>query len=456
MDPGPSTRGRRDRLALAAALVLVLAVAFGARVFWVLRVDNPFDNLYSDMGFYILRARWLANGEIPDFPRELAMYPPGTHTLYAAEMLLIGWKHPLPFALVHCMWGALVAPCSLLLARRVTPSLWVAALTALLMAVWQPQLVYSGFFSSEQLACGLFALTAWLMVRLAETRSGVTPAAGAARAVACGLAAGITYLVRPQFALTAALLGAAWLFAAWRRRGVSPPPRWREAALFFGLLGLAVAGGAIRYASIAHRPGLIADEDALQRLFADTEIGQVSSWQGGRRWTFIPPSKIATGEMREYGFEGYIGDRDKLDLGRRQFLRGKPLSFRLRHLLSNVDLLVERNWLWPENDHVDSSPRRRAYSDFFESLVRRLLPLAAIGMLSAAWRRTPVLVVASAYVVTAVAVAAFFWGEMRYRVPYDTFLVLLALEGARLLLASGARLARALRVESRRPLRAGR
>jgi hypothetical protein len=73
----------------------------------------------------------------------------------------------------------------------------------------------------------------------------------------------------------------------------------------------------------------------------------------------------------------------------------------------------------------------------FESLLHALLPLSAIGLVSTAWRRTPVLVVAAAYVATVVAVAALFWGEMRYRVPYDTFLVLLGLEGARVLWTAG-------------------
>jgi hypothetical protein len=331
---------------------------------------------------------------------------------------------------------------------RVTRTLWVAAPAGLLMAVWQPQLVYSGFFSSEQLACGLFALTAWLLIRFAEAPLG----GGRTSAVAAGVASGVTYFVRPQFALTAALLAVAWLLAAWRHHELFPlwNRRWLPTSILAFILGLAVVGGAVRYAHIAHEPGLIADEDALQRLFADTDIGQVKSGLGGRHWQFTPPSKIAAGEMREYAFEGYIGDRDKLEQGRRRFLEGRPLGWRLRHMLSNVDLLVERNWLWPESDHVGTSPLRRKYNDVFASLVRTLLPLAALGMASAAWRRTPVLVVASAYVMTVVVVAAFFWGEMRYRIPYDTFLVLLAIEGGRVLVKGAMRAVRAVVARLRR------
>jgi len=421
------------RIAIAISALCVLAVAFAVRFEWVLHVDNPFDNLYSDMGFYIVRAQWLATGTTTDFPRELAMYPPGTHTLYAAEMALIGWSRHTPFLVAHCLWGALVAPCVLLLSLRVVRSLFVAIPVGLCMAIWQPQVVYSGFFSSEQFACGLFAVGALLLVRHVETGRG---------AILTGLVAGTTYLVRPQFLLTAALLGVAWLLAAWRRPALAPRLRWGRSVLAAALMGGFVAGGAIRYASIAERPGLIADEDALQRLFADTDVGKVSSWIGGRHWVFMPPSKIAVGEMREYAFEGYIGDRAKLQEGRRLFLRGRSLEWRAKHLLSNIDLLVEHNWLWPESDHVNREPWRHRYSEDFESVLHWLLPLAALGLLSALWRRTPVLIVATAYVATVVVVAALFWGEMRYRVPYDGFLVILSLEGARLLVVGAWRLVR--------------
>ena len=429
------TRRPASRLCIAVALLCMLAVAFAVRLEWVRHVDDPFDNQYSDMAFYVARARWLVAGTIPEFPRELGMYPPGTHTLYAAEIALIGWSRHTAFLVAHCLWGALVAPCVMLLSLRVVRSLWVAFPVGLLMAVWQPQVVYSGFFSSEQFACGLFAVSAWLLVRHAETGRG---------AIVTGLVAGTTYLVRPQFLLTVALLGGAWLLAAWRRPALAPRPRWGRTAIAAALMGAFVAGGAIRYASIAERPGLIADEDALQRLFADTDVGKVQSGMGGRHWVFVPPSKMAVGEMREYSFDGYIGDRDKLEQGRRLFLRGRSLEWRAKHLLSNIDLLVERNWLWPESDHVNREPWRRRYSEDFESLLHWLLPLAALGLLSALWRRTPVLLVAAAYVATVVVVAALFWGEMRYRVPYDGFLIILSLEGARLLVSGAWRLVRSV------------
>ena len=58
-------------------------------------------------------------------------------------------------------------------------------------------------------------------------------------------------------------------------------------------------------------------------------------------------------------------------------------------------------------------------------------PLALVGLLSAAVRPRLALVVCGAHVLTALVTAAFFYGEIRYRVPYDVFLFVLAVEGAR-------------------------
>jgi hypothetical protein len=55
-------------------------------------------------------------------------------------------------------------------------------------------------------------------------------------------------------------------------------------------------------------------------------------------------------------------------------------------------------------------------------------------MISCARRPTLVPLVCSAHVVTMLVVAAFFCGEQRYRVPYDLFIVLLAVAGARFLI----------------------
>jgi hypothetical protein len=427
----PSSSSPRARGAgVAVGALAVFAVALAVRLAWVRGVSNPFDNIYSDMGGYIDRALRLVGARPPGFVRDLGIYPFGTHTVYAAEMELVGWQNHGAFAFVHCLWGAAVAPFTMLLALRVVAKTWVGVAVGLLVAVWQPLVVYSGFFSSEQLSSALFVANAWLLTRHVETGRG---------ALATALTGALAYLVRPQFLLTAVLLAGAFWVA--RRRW----PR-RRIPLILGCLAVAIGVGVVRYTTLTNQFGLICDGDAMQRLFADTDIGIIESSDGDHNWFFAPPAKVQTGEMRKFSFRGFIGDRAPLEKARRDEVRRYTLGWRARHLLGNVALLVSRNELWPESDHARDRPWRREYNDFFKSLVLALLPLAALGLASTARRPRLVLVIAAAHVLTTIVTTALFYGEARYRVPYDAFLLLLALEGlawlgalAGRLLARGAR-----------------
>ncbi len=421
---------RARRISAATAAVAVFALALAIRVFWVEHVNDPYSNVYSDMQGYIDRARVLVESRPDPYPRFLAFFPPGTHLVYALEMVLLGWPPKLPFLIVHCAWGALVAPCVLLMSLRVVPRAWgawglsAAVLFGVLAAAWQPQVTYCGFFSSEELSMGLFAVTSWLLARHIETGRG---------AVATGLCAGLAYLVRPQFLLTAVLLVCGWIVAL-AMRMIPPRPfdtRRRRVGLVVAVFGLAVLMGATWHLALTQRPGLIADNEALQRLFADTDLGVVGSSEGGRVWVFSPPSKAQAGEIRRYDFDGYIGDRAKLERIRQELVRQRSLAWRVRHLVGSVELLMFRNDTWPESVSLERHSRRRAYADLFKKLLVALLPFVAIGLVSTALRPRLVLVIAAAQVVTVLAVAAFFWGEARHRVPYDSFLLLLALEGMR-------------------------
>ena len=99
---------------------------------------------------------------------------------------------------------------------------------------------------------------------------------------------------------------------------------------------------------------------------------------------------------------------------------------------SNVSLLFVRNTLWPEDGRLGDSPWRSAYSDATRAVLLALVcPLSLLGLVSCLRRPTATTVVVAAHVLTAIVTAAFFCGEQRYRVPYDVFFILLALEGAR-------------------------
>ncbi len=409
------------------AVVGVFAFALVVRLVWGSYVDSPFDNIFSDMGGYINRALQAAYGKGDPAPIFATFYSPGAHLIYAAQMRLVGFSHHAPFLLLHCLWGAVVAPCALLLALRIVPRLPVAVAFGLLVAVWDPLLSFTGYFFFEQPDAGLLALSTWLVVRQIEGKRG---------AIALGITTGLAYLVRSQIALTIAALGTVWLIGTVLRRSWARPA-WSRLLITALLVASAVVFGSVRYHGLSGHWGLICDDEAMARLFADTSYGKVKALTMRPDGTpmgeffFAPPSKVQTGETREYAFKGYLGDPVMLGRARREEVARMTLAERIVRWGNNVSLLFVHNDLWPESTHLGNSPWRSAYADASKDVLLALVcPLALVGMIASVRRPRAVPVVLSAQVLTALVTAAFFYGEARYRVPYDVFLLLLALHGA--------------------------
>ena len=419
----------RLRLSGAALAALgVFAVALAARLLWVSYVDNPYDNIFSDMGGYINRAKQAAYGSGDPFPIFATLYPPGAHLVYAAEMKLVGFDHHWPMLFLNCLWGAAVAPSAMLMATRIDKRLAMPVVVGLFMALWYPVLAFAGFFSSEQPFAGAIAVSAWLLVRQVDTGKG---------AVSLGIASAVAYLIRPQiimtlFALT--LLGLVIVFreplerflAFLKRLPVMPRLRVGRLLIAGGILTAAVVFGAIRYHSLCGRWGLVSDNSAMTRLWADTNYGKVRSKLG---FFFESPPKNENGEHRELLVDGYVGDPAVLDRARQNEVHYMTLSERVVRWVRNVRFLFVDNALWPESMHMGDGWRRKTYEYTKRLLLYALCPLALLGMLRCARRPRLVPLVCTAHVLTMLVVAAFFFAEQRYRVPYDIFIVLLAAEG---------------------------
>jgi hypothetical protein len=410
------------------AALAVFVVALAVRLLWVSYVDNPFDNVFSDMGGYINRARQAAYGSGDPFPIFATLYPPGAHLVYAAEMRLVGFDHHGPMLFLNCLWGAAVAPSALLMATRIQKRLAIAVVVGLFMALWYPVLAFCGFFSSEQPFAGAIAVSAWLLVRQVDAGKG---------AISLGVASAVAYLIRPQIILTLFALTVLGGVAVFREplerrlaflRHLPAMPRLRVARLLVagGILTAAVIFGAARYHSLCGRWGLISDNSAMTRLWADTNYGEVRSKQG---FFFTSPPKNENGEHRELLVDGYVGDPRVLDQARRNEVHYMTLGERVARWVRNVRFLFVDNALWPESMHQGTGWRLKTYEATRRVLLFALCPLAVLGMVRCFRRPTLVPLVCTAHVLTMLVVAAFFFAEQRYRVPYDVFIVLLALEG---------------------------
>lgn len=410
-------------------MIAVFVLAFVARLLWAETVLSPFDSIYSDMEGYVSRADALLDGSTPGDPRLLALFPPGTHTILAIEFRLFGRNAVHTFAVVHSLVDALPAPLCAALILRLIPSLWAAAAAGLAVAFWYPHVAYVGFFSSEVWFSALVVLQTWLAARpWARTRS----------LLLVGMATAATFVVRPQFLLTWGLqmIPEGYRFVFRRRRART---FWR--IVCFSLpLALMIGVTATRFHRLSGHWGLIA-ESAGTRLWADTDVCKIEShWQtpdgGHYEYWFSPPSKPAVKPSDTVSFEGYIVDPHILDQIRRERLRGVSLRDRVARRIGNIELLLVNNLPWPESNYhddvsifrrTDGVSRHHLLEDFRDVLLYAGLPFCLWGLLLG--KKNWTLYVLATNLFTIVFTAAFFFGEARYLIPYDPFILLLAVVG---------------------------
>lgn len=414
-------RSRETRLlhAFAAASTLL---ALGVRLFWIFRIQSPYRAVYSDMNGYVERARALVAGTTTSFPRLTALYPYGAHYVYAAVFRVFGYEHQTAVCIVQAVLCSIPVYFFVLFASRFFAKAWVPLVLGVVFAVWQPVVWCTGYFLSETPYLALLFLNAWLCLRFAETkRSGF----------ALGLTAAVLFTVRPQFILTFGLLAMAHV---WKERRRLFRIHLLRPYMLVALPWLFVLPyGVVRYHRLTGRWGLISENGQLNRLFADTTVGRVEGrWiaPNGDYWSFTvePPCKPPLGETEVVRIDGYMGDPDTLSRIRAEHLRGKSLGWRLYRTFNNVRLLWDLNDPWPERDGARKDPFRGWAQRWFNEVARWVvIPLACLGVV--VLRKRTALVVVLAHLVTLVILSMFFLAEARYRVPYDPFLILVAVAG---------------------------
>jgi Dolichyl-phosphate-mannose-protein mannosyltransferase len=175
------------------------SIVLGAviRAAWVLVLHSPLDHIYSDSKTYVDTAMHLAQLATPE--RFDAFYPPGTRVLLAIPLALIGAdRDGLTGAAVLWMVLSALTPYFMWRYLRFLLRPEAAALGAALCALWPLHIAYAGFFTSETPGLAFLALALWLAERSANwlsTRDGLV----------AGLAGGIAAAVRPAFALNVIL-----------------------------------------------------------------------------------------------------------------------------------------------------------------------------------------------------------------------------------------------------------
>ena len=178
-----------------ARVSIILGAAI--RAAWVLVLHSPLDSIYSDSKTYVDTAMHLAQLVPPE--RFDAFYPPGTRALLAIPLALIGPDRD-GLTAGAVLWTALSALTPYFMWRylRLLLAPAGAAIGAVFCALWPLHIAYAGFFTSETPGLAFLVLSLWLAersVRLLSTRNGLL----------AGLAGGVAAAIRPAFALNVVL-----------------------------------------------------------------------------------------------------------------------------------------------------------------------------------------------------------------------------------------------------------
>jgi len=425
-------------------LLTLTALALLTRLVWVLLIHPPGQYVYSDMGMYVKRATDLAVNGPREGVRDLAWQAYGTHYLLSVPFKLFGAGAPFRAAAV--LWGLLGAaavPLTYLLACRVLPTARLAKIAGITALLWYPNLSTTGFFLSETpFLCAQLLAVYWLVRVLQE---GV-------RAWPAGLAAGLTFMLRPQSALFFVLVFVLWLVNAKRLP-------WVRLKQLFGVaipLLLALAFSVWRYHSHTGRWDGIAENANMNltagrchnivtqafRSKADLKKSEAKNNTGDGRRVSLPgyrtlrqtfPDGHPLGLNPAMGsdtirFVGYIGDpwihRDL----RAECYRRTGLLGQLQYSLMNLSLQWFVGRQWPDNskNHEYFLPVAEVYRYFFIAVL--LVPsLLGVGLGLARWRRAPAAAMVALCLLTSMLLAAVFFGDVRLRTPYDPYAIILGL-----------------------------
>jgi 4-amino-4-deoxy-L-arabinose transferase-like glycosyltransferase len=395
-----------DHIALGAVIVGV-----AIRAAWVLSLHPPLDYVYSDMKGYVDRAVELATGMPLD--RYDAFYPPGTHWLLALPLFVFGFDRTGLWA-AAVLWWALSAltPFAMWRFARYHLTIPAAAITAVLVALYPLHIAYSGFFLSETPALALLTGSLWLAAHAAarDRTRGFFDA---------GILGGFAATNRP--ALIANLLVAlVSLPGPIRRRATAALGGGVALVLILVIAHNSIAAGKLTF--ISENSGL-----TFWLGHCDVRTVRAGDQRVGPYFEFAAPPALERGSGKDYVFP----DRAAWDQG---FFYGLAFDCirndgvgHLRTLARGVLDMTLTSVPWPMSEEPELGSRVA----FVNRLLSAALPFILFG---AVWlirerrrRAEPAgEAVMLAHFACVLVTALLFFGDPRFREPYDVFALALA------------------------------
>lgn len=398
-------------------MLAAVAVVGGtvARVVWGLWLHPGSHFVYSDMHGYVTRAVAVVHGTYlgPDG----GVYPPGTHLLLAVPFGLFGTGTAGMWAadVLWCLMASLVPLLAWLLVRDLIDER-AGAVTAAVCAAWPPFVSFAGYFTSETPATMLLVLALWLLLRLRR----VTAPAPQSLLLAAGAGAAVvaTVAVRPQLSLNVVVAVIPLLFL------------WRRALLVTAAaVGAVVPLAAVLFLGqqLSGQPSLGAN-GGVNFFQGHCAVHAVLAGPVDDVMEVLSPIAVQQHMGLDYTFRFHrMTDQPFFYSQGWHCITADP-AHQVTLALHHVADLTATTRMWPQVDDNGAFAHAVNTTNLVWAFVLPLTVIAAVVR----WRRTATgrrdaHVELLAHLLCAVVLAIVYYGDPRFRVPYDVFgLALLA------------------------------
>jgi hypothetical protein len=460
-------------------MLVLFVAALIVRLNWNL-VAHPLDGfLYSDMKGYWGRADALLDHPLSSREYDV-FFPFGTTWLVAGLKLVFGREAIWSVAWLYALLGAAIVVMAYAITDRLVGEgvRWMAPAVGLFLVVYYPLVAIGGYLLSELPFCLFLTSSVLLLLRLLDEQPRTRDA------WLLGVTLGLGALFRPQILMSVALVGGYWLLLklASRKRGDDPYAKlsWATLARIAVPLLVILTLASIRFYAHTQRFGLVSDNSSINLVFGRCHNKGIYSRpddQGHGTVRFAPPpliqleanskrnpdalitSRSIWGDhpepvadvpgfaIDEYGctrrtchlpggeieYRGYIGDREIHKKIVRACLERGGLQRQAYFTLTHWVLLWDKNLMWP--DQANPRPRStveretwRACQQVWAHVHRIVLLVPALFALGFVLmpRRRPKQALVALNLWALLIVAGIWFGGIRFRVPYDPIITVLA------------------------------
>lgn len=388
-----------------------MAIVVGAllRLAWVIYHPNQ-DSVYSDMDGYLDRAIKIATGE--ELGRYDAFWPPGTHLLLTAPLAILG-PDRLGLWAATLLWATMSSVTPYLAWRLgrtlLTPA--AAALTTILVALSPLYITNAGYFLSETPSLAFLLGSLWLGHRAAS----LAGRAATVSLAAAGLLGGIAVLNRPQLILNLAVVAVPLL-----RR---PGPRMRRLAALAAPVAVMIAVAAVHNTIAAGQPTGISENTGLTFYLGHCDVRVVRTLdEDGTFFEFAAPVALQRGGGGDYYWEGVTVWDQGFFLARGLDCIGEDGVGHLGLIGRSLIDMTSTTILWPQSNE-DGLKDVVNVANIVYSGTLPLVLAAAILLIRRRRRRGQPSGEAYmlAHLACALPTAILFFGDPRFRLPYDIF-----------------------------------